>query len=49
MLLLYLSGGVKLTWKSQFLTKVSVFKMKDHAGECVAGRAELPGDDDTPD
>lgn len=28
------------------LTRVSVFKMRGYAGECVAGRAELLGDDD---
>lgn len=28
------------------LTRVSVSKMRGHARECVAGRAELLGDDD---
>lgn len=32
------------------LTQVGVFKKRACAGECVAGRAELPGDDaDAPD
>lgn len=28
------------------LTQGSVFRRRGRAGECVAGRAELPGDDD---